>query len=129
MNKKKGIILFVDDEYYVLQTLKAILRRDFTDHELLFAQNGKEAIELLASIPEIQETRLLVFSDWLMPGIKGDDLLVQIADLYPHCTNFLLSGMINREPPQDIFQRARIEKIIEKPWDNQSLISLIKSHL
>ena len=129
MSDKKGVILFVDDEYYVLQTLKAILRRDFTDYHLLFAQNGEEALELLESMQETELSRLLVFSDWLMPGMKGDELLLKVAEKYPQSINFLLSGMINREPPADIVSKARIQKIIEKPWENKDLIQLIKEML
>ena len=129
MNDKRGVILFVDDEYYVLQTLKAVLRRDFGDYLLLFAQNGKEALELLSGIGVQETLPLLVFSDWLMPGMKGDELLLQVAEKHPHSINFLLSGMINREPPADIFAKARIHKVIEKPWDNRELIALIKSVL
>ena len=129
MNDKKGVILFVDDEYYILQTLKAILRRDFASYHLLFAQSGQEALELLNEFSENAERQLLVFSDWLMPGMKGDELLLAVAGRYPYSKNFLLSGMINREPPEDIFERAKIIKIIEKPWENSELIDLIKTVL
>lgn len=126
---KKGVILFVDDEYYILQTLKAILRRDFTEHELLFAQNGEDALNLLGEHEALASKELLVFSDWLMPGLKGDELLVKVSAKFPKSKNFLLSGMINREPSEDIFQRARILKIVEKPWENDELIELIKEVL
>jgi response regulator RpfG family c-di-GMP phosphodiesterase len=129
MINKKGVILFVDDEYYILQTLKAILRRDFADYQLLFAQNGEEALSLLDSLDEVEVRQLLVFSDWLMPGMKGDELLLQVAEKYPQSKNFLLSGMINREPPENIFNRAKILKIIEKPWENAELITIIKDTL
>ena len=126
---KKGVILFVDDEYYVLQTLKAILRRDFTEYRLLFAQNGKDALELLIDCPAEELNQLIVFTDWLMPGLKGDELLLQIAEKYPQSINYLLSGMINREPAKDIFEKARIRQIIQKPWDNNELVNLIQESL
>jgi response regulator RpfG family c-di-GMP phosphodiesterase len=129
MSDKKAVILFVDDEYYVLQTLKAVLRRDFEGYQLLFAQNGQEALNLLSNLSREETAHLLVFSDWLMPGMKGDELLLEIAEKYPSSINFLLSGMINREPPPDIFRRARIRQIVEKPWDNKELITLIKRAL
>ncbi|MFT4737729.1 MAG: response regulator RpfG family c-di-GMP phosphodiesterase [Cyclobacteriaceae bacterium] len=129
MFSKKGVILFVDDEYYILQTLKAILRRDFLDYHLLFAQKADDAFELLDQLEEREMTTLLVLSDWLMPGLKGDEFLVQIALKYPQSKNFLLSGMINKEPAADIFERAKILQIIQKPWDNQTLIELLKKHL
>ena len=126
MSNKRGAILFVDDEYYVLQTLKAILRRDFADFHLLFAQSGQDALQLLEDLPSEDINHLVVFSDWLMPGMKGDELLVKVAEKYPQSINYLLSGMINREPAEDIFDKGRIRQIIQKPWDNQELIDIVK---
>jgi response regulator RpfG family c-di-GMP phosphodiesterase len=129
MSNKKGVILFVDDEFYVLQTLKAILRRDFLEYHLLLAQGGADAMKMLEEIPSEERSQLIVFSDWLMPGIKGDELLVMIAEKYPHTINFLLSGMINQEPSKDVFEKGKIKQIIQKPWDNSQLVELIKSSI
>jgi response regulator RpfG family c-di-GMP phosphodiesterase len=125
MQEKKGIILFVDDEYYMLQTYKAIFRRDFKDYSMLFAQNGDEALKLLSGFKSKDVSKLVVMSDWLMPGIKGDALLVKIHELFPNSIGFLMSGMINQEPEKEIFQKGNIRKVIVKPWDNHELKELL----
>jgi response regulator RpfG family c-di-GMP phosphodiesterase len=119
----------VDDEIFILQTLKAILRREFYEYELEFAQSGEEALEVLADYNLSESNDLVVFTDWLMPGMKGDELLVHIATKYPQSKNFLLSGMINREPEPEIFEKANIQSVIVKPWDNEHLKSLLKNTL
>jgi response regulator RpfG family c-di-GMP phosphodiesterase len=119
---KKGLILFVDDEYYIVQTLKSIFRRAFFDYKIEYVLSGEEALKLLEASPESALDHLVVFSDWLMPGIKGDDLLIEIHRKYPHSIGFLLSGMIDKEPNPDAFETGAIKKVIQKPWDNQNLI-------
>lgn len=129
MDNRKGIILFVDDEFFILQTFKAIFRRDFKDYELLFAQSGEEALGKLKECAPDSKEPIIVFSDWLMPGIKGDELLVKIHEQFPQSVGFLLSGMINREPTQEIFERANIKRVIVKPWDNEELKSIVTETL
>lgn len=125
MNSKEGIILFVDDEYYMLQTYKAIFRRDFREYVMLFAQSGREALDALSQYDPGGIKRLVVLSDWLMPGMKGDVLLKEIHQKFPMSVGFLLSGMINKEPDKEVFEQANIKKVIIKPWDNEHLKGLI----
>jgi response regulator RpfG family c-di-GMP phosphodiesterase len=128
-NLKNGLILFVDDEYYLLQTLRAIFRRELRNYQLEFFTNGEEALEFLKSIASVQIGKMVVLSDWHMPMMRGDDLLVQVHKLFPNSKNFLLSGMINKEPDPGLFEKAGIVKVISKPWENDYLTQLIKSHL
>jgi len=129
MSSKLGLVLFVDDEYYILQTLRAIFRREYPNYKFEYAQNGKEAFEILSSYAADDLKELLVFSDWLMPGLKGDDLLVQVHEMFPQSISFLLSGMINKEPSPDVFEKANIKQVIQKPWENDSLIELLGKYL
>jgi DNA-binding NtrC family response regulator len=64
----KETVLIVDDEANLRRTVAEILRaRGYTTLE---ASDGSEAIELLQStIPN------LIFADWKMPGVGGEDLL------------------------------------------------------
>ncbi len=124
---KKGLILFVDDEYYLLSTLKAIVKTEFRRYNIQFAENGDEALDLLKSLEPID--RLMVFSDWQMPGMKGDELLIKIHERYPQSVNYLLSGMITKEPEEDTFERGGIVKVLFKPWNNQELLNIMRETL
>ena len=64
-----------------------------------------------------------------MPGMKGDELLIKIHKTYPQSINFLLSGMINKSPEKETFQLGGIREVIQKPWDNDHLVSLLKQTL
>jgi response regulator RpfG family c-di-GMP phosphodiesterase len=129
MSQSLKIIIFVDDEFYMLQTYKALFRRDFLDAKMLFAQSGDEALDQLAEYGSETIDKLVVLSDWLMPGIKGDQLLIEIHQKYPMSQGFLLSGMISREPDADVYSKGNLKKIISKPWDNENLRSILKEAL
>ncbi len=125
MEKLKGLILFVDDEEYVLQTLKNIFRRSFPNYHKAFANKAEEALEILNSFDDSEIEEIVVFSDWLMPGMTGTELLIAIHEKYPQSVNFLLSGMIGTDLTKDEVQRAGIKKILIKPWSNQNLMEIL----
>ncbi len=124
---KKGLILFVDDEYYLLSTLKAIVKTEFRRYNIQFAENGDEALQLLKTLEPFE--KLVVFSDWHMPGMKGDELLIEIHTRYPQSINYLLSGMITKEPEEDTFERGGIVKVLFKPWNNKELLEILRNTL
>lgn len=117
----KGTILCVDDEPIVLQSLKAELRRRFAaEFRLESAEGVEEAMEVLAELGE-DEPELVVISDWLMPGMRGDQFLSQVATTHPNAVLILLTGQAD----QDVVQRARgegrLEDCIHKPWREDRL--------
>ena len=66
---KKGLILCVDDEPYILVTLKSLFRRSFKDFDLEFAENAVDGLDILADYkdeaPEkiiFQSERMMIFS-------------------------------------------------------------------
>jgi len=68
MTKRR--VLFVDDDPNILAGIRRVLRSFRDDFELYFAENGKDALEIMA------ETAFdVVVSDMRMPGMDGADLL------------------------------------------------------
>ena len=75
---EKGILLCVDDEIIVLTALKDQLRRAFgNDFVIDVAESAEEALELLDELAEQGHKLLVIVSDWLMPGMKGDEFLAK----------------------------------------------------
>ena len=123
---EKNIILCVDDEKAVLDTLRAMLRRAFTGYYLEFAESGEEALELLDEYKSETIGKLVVLTDWLMPGMKGDEFLVQVHKKYPSALKIILSGLIDQSGMQRAKKEANLYDIVSKPWDGEQLIALIK---
>lgn len=85
-------IVFVDDEPFVLEALKRMLRPMRHEWEMEFVASGEEALTCL------KRTSVdIVVSDVRMPGMDGVELLNIIKDRYPHTVRFLLSGQADRE--------------------------------
>jgi CheY-like chemotaxis protein len=63
----------------LLESLEIELRRAFADTYLYeFAESANEALEIIDELVKIKVNILAIVSDWLMPGMKGDELLVKI---------------------------------------------------
>ena len=74
----KPVILCVDDEPDILNALKIQLKNEFkNDYFYELAESGDEALDLLKDFQEEVQV-IVVISDWLMPGIKGDELLIKV---------------------------------------------------
>ena len=122
---KKGLILCVDDEPYILVTLKSLFRRSFKDFDLEFAENAVDGLDILADYTEETPEKIIILSDWKMPGMRGDEFLTETKKIFPEAVRFLLSGMITKEFTDQLYEDAGIRKIISKPWDNDQLLDEI----
>jgi len=126
---KKALVLCVDDQKILLDILKFLLKQELPhDYVCEFAQDGYEALEILdeyANQSEI-ETMILI-SDWLMPDMKGDELLIRAYKKYPNIINIMLTGQINQPGAKRAVTEANLYKCIAKPWDKAELISTIKN--
>jgi CheY-like chemotaxis protein len=124
----KSAILCVDDETVVLESLELELRRAFDDVYLYeFAETAEEALELLQELIEDGIKIIVIISDWLMPGMKGDEFLIVIHRQYPNITTILLTGQANKEAIERAITQANLYAYLPKPWNSKILIQTIKS--
>jgi len=123
----KPVILCVDDEPDILNTLKIQLKNEFKDdyfYEL--AESGNEALDLLEDFQEEAQV-IVVVSDWLMPGIKGDELLIKVHQKYPKIVKVMLTGQADAAVLQRAVKEADLYCCLYKPWKTKDLIETIKS--
>ena len=76
----RGRVLVVDDESVVAHTLKVLLQ---TEHELIVAESGAEALELLHCDPVGAPTFDVILCDLMMPGMTGMELFEVLRREYP----------------------------------------------
>jgi|JFJP01.1.fsa_nt_gi Response regulator containing CheY-like receiver, AAA-type ATPase, and DNA-binding domains len=57
-----------------------------------FAESAAEALEIIDEFCEDEVNILVIVSDWLMPGMKGDELLIKIHQKYPQIVTVMLTG-------------------------------------
>ena len=126
----KSAILCVDDEVGVLESLEIELQQAFNGKYLCeFAESAVEALEIIEELCEAEVKILVIVSDWLMPGMKGDELLIKIHQKYPQIVTVMLTGQADQEAIERTKVEANLHAFIQKPWHNQELIEAIKSGL
>lgn len=84
-------IIFVDDEPNILAGLRRMLRYKRDEWDMLFADGGDQALQMLEQAPAD-----LVVSDMRMPGMDGAQLLAQVRRRYPATARMILSGHADR---------------------------------
>lgn len=123
----KRIILCVDDEKIVLESLKGELTGKFDERYLLvFAESGAEALEIIAELLANQDHLALIITDYLMPGLKGDEVLAEIYARYPDSKQIMLTGQANLEGIANAINNAKLYRYIAKPWEKSDLLLTIR---
>lgn len=126
----KPVILLVDDEAVILDSLKIQLKKEFGNKYFYeVAESADEALEIIEELEEDNIEILLLVSDWLMPGMKGDELLIKVHDQYPDITKVMLTGQADEEAVERAQQQANLHRCLRKPWNKTELIETIKSGL
>lgn len=128
--EKKKVILCVDDEKFVLDTLRTQLTNHFGDaYHCEIAENADDAMELLSEFQADQLSVIVIVSDWLMPGIKGDEFLVRVHQRFPGIVKIMLTGQADAAAIDRATREAELHRCLHKPWSEQDLIHTIKTGL
>ena len=127
---EKGVLLCVDDEPIVLTALRDQLRRAYgTEYVIDVAESAEEALELLDELAGEGHRLLVIVSDWLMPGMKGDEFLVQAHRRFPTVVKILLSGQAEQAAVDRARREAGLHEFLAKPWNAQELVKAIDQGL
>lgn len=125
-----GVLLCVDDEIIVLTAIKDQLRRAFGSRFLIeIAESAEEALDLLDELAEQGHTLLVIISDWLMPGMKGDEFLIQAHQRFPSVVKIMLSGQAESTAVDRARREAALHDFLAKPWDADVLVESINQGL
>jgi len=124
---KDKAILCVDDEMVVLDSLRDQLRANFKDAVILeFAESSDEALEIIDELNEDEVKILLIISDWLMPGMKGDEFLSRIHKRFPKITKVLLTGQADPHAIEKAKSSEYLNHLLQKPWDSAEIIKIVR---
>jgi CheY-like chemotaxis protein len=130
MAKTKHTILCVDDEKTVLDSLKNQLRGIFGDsYNYEIAQNGKEALEVVDELQEDSLDVIVVISDYIMPGMYGDEFLIKLHAKYPNIRKIMLTGQADDNAVKRARDNANLLFCLRKPWSQEELAKIVKMGL
>jgi PAS domain S-box-containing protein len=123
----KPVIICVDDEPIILESLKIELKKNLGEEHLLeTAEGGEDALELIEELLAEGCEIVAVISDYLMPNIKGDELLKQIHIISPKTIKIMLTGQADLEAVANTIKYAKLYRYISKPWQSEDLKLTVK---
>ncbi len=100
-------ILFVDDEQRVLNSMRAMFRREF---DLFLTTNGAAAVKIAADNPID-----VVVADQRMPGMSGIEVLDQVKRISPNTIRILLTGYADPTAVNDSINVGEVFRFLSKP--------------
>lgn len=126
----KSAILCVDDERTILVGLREQIARHFGDRYLYeVAESVEEAWEAIEELNVDGVDVLIIISDWLMPGIKGDEFLIEVHRRFPKIVTMMLTGQADCDAIARARQSANLHAYLAKPWKEENLIAAIEAGL
>ncbi len=116
-------VIIVDDEEMVLTSLESFLTLE-TDWTVKPFLSPLEALEFTRE----NDVNLIV-SDFLMPEMDGITFLAKVRDAKPDVTRVILTGYADKENAIKAINEVGIFQYIEKPWENDDLLLVIRNGL
>ena len=124
MDNEEYSVFIVDDEEVVATSISTLLTLE-TDYNVLTFNSPSEALDAL----RVQEVDLVI-SDYLMPGeMNGVEFLLELKELQPDAIRILLTAYADKENAIRAINEVGLYQYVEKPWDNDALLLLIRNGL
>lgn len=126
----KKAILCVDDEKIIILSLLEQLRDRFGDEYIYeTAMSGEEALGVIDELVCESVSVILIISDYLMRGMKGDELLIRVHNKYPGTIKIMLTGQATDEAVKRVKEEAGLGAYVTKPWIRERLMDRIEELL
>jgi CheY-like chemotaxis protein len=126
----QDVILCVDDEKVILNSLKGLLRQQFRDRYLYeIAESGEEGLAVLQEVAEEGCHIKLIICDWIMPGMKGGEFLLHTQQRYPDAKKIVLTGQASEDELESIRSKVNLLACLHKPEHTQQLLGLLEKEL
>ncbi|UCZ57894.1 response regulator [Desulfurispirillum indicum] len=113
-----AIILCVDDEANILNTLRRQLRME--GHTVHTAADALAGLQILQ-----QEPVDVIISDYRMSGMNGLQFLEQALRVRPNARAIMLSGFADVPGVMDLLRQHSMIQFLQKPWKTEELLRAI----
>jgi signal transduction histidine kinase len=124
---KKPTIICVDDEKIVLTSVKAELKEALGDNYIIeTAEGGEDALAIVEELIQDDYEIPVIIADYIMPGIKGDELLRRVHRKLPATLKIMLTGQADSQAVGNVVNEAKLYRYIAKPWDRKDFELTIK---
>lgn len=126
----QSAILCIDDEPMVIQALRSLLEQNLREVDIIeVAEMGEEALEVIDELAADGIELKVVVADYIMPRMRGDELLVSIHQKWPEVKKIMLTGQSDIGGVKRVINEAALYRFIEKPWHNEDLLLTLRGAL
>jgi DNA-binding NarL/FixJ family response regulator len=129
MSARRGILI-VDDEAILLlairQELRLALGSEYVYETAFSAERGLDAIDELSS-KEVEVA--VIVSDWLMPGMRGDEFLRRVHAERPEARLVMLSGHADDDQMESLSRELGLFAYMSKPYGRNELAEVVRRAL
>ena len=114
----KPVIMTIDDDIQVLNSIERDLRRRFgSDYRVLKAGSGTEGLEIIQQLKKRGSQVALLLADQRMPDLTGTEFLSQAVKFYPDARKVLLTAYADTEAAITSINDIGLDHYLMKPWD------------
>jgi len=123
-----GILLCVDDDQTVLVAMRTLLSKSVgSGVQIVIAESGHEALEIAEEYASQGQQISVVISDFIMPSMRGDELLVRLHEKFPRMVKIMLTGQSDLGGIKRSINEANLYRFLEKPFNNADLVLTARS--
>jgi response regulator RpfG family c-di-GMP phosphodiesterase len=91
------------------------------------ATSAAMAFEIINELASDGIRVILIISDWLMPGMKGDEFLEKVKEIHPEIRAIMITGHIDEAATQRVLNNDSVLTVLHKPWDPDELKDIVVS--
>ncbi len=111
-------ILLVDDEMLILIAMRHELSTELGNaYRYELAKDGAEGLEVIKELALAGIRVVAVISDWLMPGMKGDEFIRLVRERHPRIRTIMVSGMVEHGTVDALRSSGSLDAYFSKPWN------------
>lgn len=122
-----GVILCVDDDPTILNSLRALLNGHIGERWLVeCAESGEEALDAIAGFAKDGIDLAVIVSDYIMPRMNGDELLARVHGLSSSTVKIMLTGQTELSGVVRAINEAQLYRFLEKPFNNTDFVLTIE---
>lgn len=123
MEKRRALVLVIDDEEIVRDLAQSILK--FFEYDSLVAKNGEDGVELFRANKDRIDA---ILCDMVMPTMNGEEVFHAIREMDPTARIILSSGL---EDPEliDRLRTKGLAGFLNKPYQPAQLIAKLSGIL
>jgi response regulator RpfG family c-di-GMP phosphodiesterase len=127
-SRNNPVILCVDDDPAVLAAVRSLLEKTMGGQaDIEVAECGDDALDICEDLADEGRPVSIVISDYIMPNMRGDDLLIKLHERAPKMIKIMLTGQSDLTGVKRVINKASLYRFLEKPFNNADLVLTAKA--